>query len=326
MTLTLSCALVPGLDSPEHAQVAESLGYERAYFYDSPALYPDVWVALCRAAERTERIVLGPGVTVPSNRHPMTTASAIASLAQLAGPGRVVVAVGTGFTARVAMGQRALTWRETTHYVRTVQGLLRGEVVEWDGAPVAMLHSPGLAPERPLRVSWLIGAIGPKGQEVARQLGDGVIASGTPVPGFDWSALLTFGTVLEEGEDPGSARVLDAAAHAGGVTLHVLHQFGQLPPDVGEAWLRRYDPVAPELRHLAMHRGHLVHVNDYDRPYVTGRQLTEWGLAKPRAGWVEAMAEAEQAGATELVYQPAGADIPRELEAMARAHQQHTDG
>ena len=325
MTLELSCALVPGMDSPEHARVAESLAYERAYFYDSPALYPDVWVQLCRAAERTDRIILGPGVTVPSNRHPMTTASAIATLAQLAGPERVVVAVGTGFTARVAMGKKALTWRETTAYLQAVQGLLRGEVVEWEGAPIAMLHSPGLAPERPLRVSWLVGAIGPKGKEVARQLGDGVIASPTPVPGFDWSALLAFGTVLGEGEDPDGERVLDAAAHAGGVMLHVLLDFGQLPDWAGEEWLSRYRSVAPERRHLAMHSGHLVHVNDYDRPYVTGQRLVEWGLAMPLQGWVEAFTRAEEAGATEFVYQPAGADIPRELEAVAKAHQRYID-
>src|SRR5262249_45058859 len=47
------------------------------FFFDSPALYPDVWVQLCRAAECTERIGLGPGVLIPSLRHRMTNATAI---------------------------------------------------------------------------------------------------------------------------------------------------------------------------------------------------------------------------------------------------------
>ena len=47
----------------------------RAWLYDSPALYPDVWVALARAAERTSTIGLGPGVLVPFLRHPMTNAA-----------------------------------------------------------------------------------------------------------------------------------------------------------------------------------------------------------------------------------------------------------
>ena len=80
MTLTLSCAFATSLQSHEHARIAEDLGYERAFFYDSPALYPDVWVQLCRAAERTSRIGLGPGVLIPSLRHPLVTASAIATL------------------------------------------------------------------------------------------------------------------------------------------------------------------------------------------------------------------------------------------------------
>src|SRR5882724_7253510 len=108
MTIELSCALATSPESHEYARIAELLGYRRAFFYDSPALYPDVWVQLCRAAERTERIALGPAVLVPSNRHPMTNAAATAQLAGLAGEERVIVAVGSGFTGRMAMGQRAL--------------------------------------------------------------------------------------------------------------------------------------------------------------------------------------------------------------------------
>src|SRR5215813_15641873 len=87
MTIELSCAFATSPDSHEHVRIAESLGYRRALFYDSPALYPDVWVQLCRAAERTERIGLGSGVLIPSLRHPMTTAAAIATLVGLAGAG-----------------------------------------------------------------------------------------------------------------------------------------------------------------------------------------------------------------------------------------------
>ena len=80
MPITLSCAFATSNDSHEHARIAEQLGYRRAWFYDSPALYPDVWVQLCRAAERTQRIGLGPAVLVPSLRHPMTNAAAIAGV------------------------------------------------------------------------------------------------------------------------------------------------------------------------------------------------------------------------------------------------------
>ena len=88
MALTLSCAFATSLDTPEHARIAEALGYQRAWFYDSAPLYPDVWVQLCRAADRTERIGLATGVLVPNLRHPMTNAAAIATSGAAAGAER----------------------------------------------------------------------------------------------------------------------------------------------------------------------------------------------------------------------------------------------
>src|SRR5499426_3947946 len=124
MTIELSCAFATSPDSHEHALIAESLGYRRAFFNDSPALYPDVWVQLCRAAERTSRIGLGPGVLIPSLRHPMVSAAAIATLVSIAGAERVAVAIGSGFTGRLTMGQRPLKWARVTEYVRTLKALL----------------------------------------------------------------------------------------------------------------------------------------------------------------------------------------------------------
>src|SRR6188472_3329627 len=104
MTFDLSCAFATSMATPEHVAIAESLGYRRAWLYDSPALYPDVWIQLARSAERTSTIGLGPGVVIPSLRHPMTTAAAIATVVDLAGPARVAVAVGSGFTGRFTLG------------------------------------------------------------------------------------------------------------------------------------------------------------------------------------------------------------------------------
>src|ERR1700756_113314 len=104
--MDISCAFATSSDSPAHVELAETLGYKRAWLYDSPALYPDVWMILSRCAERTSRIGLGPGVLVPSLRHPMVNAAAIAELVSQA-PGRVAVAIGSGFPRRKALGPRA---------------------------------------------------------------------------------------------------------------------------------------------------------------------------------------------------------------------------
>jgi 5,10-methylenetetrahydromethanopterin reductase len=88
--MKISCAFPTTLESPAHIAYAEELGYDRAWLYDTPQQSPDVWMSLALAAARTERIGLGPGVLVPTLRHPMVNAAATATLVALA-PGRVDV-------------------------------------------------------------------------------------------------------------------------------------------------------------------------------------------------------------------------------------------
>ena len=73
--MDISCAFPTTLDSPDHIKIAEDLGYERAWLYDTPQQSTDVWMSLALAAVRTKRIGLGPGVLVPSLRHPMVNAA-----------------------------------------------------------------------------------------------------------------------------------------------------------------------------------------------------------------------------------------------------------
>lgn len=318
MAPRMSCAFNTSLDSPEYARIAEQLGYDTAWFYDSPALYPDVWVQLCRAAERTERIKIGPGVLVPKLRHPMVNAAAIATLVDAAGQDRVVIGIGTGFTGAFAVGMRPARWAYVADYIRTLKALLRGEQVEWEGSQLRMLQYPGFAPERPIEVPFVVAGQGPKGQAVAHELGDGVYGAMTPVEGFDWSTCLIFGTVLDEGEDPGSERAIAAAGHGASVALHWMMEHGGLD-DVpnGKQWAATYDDVPAESRHLALHDGHLAVVNERDRPFITGEVLAQTGLALTVSAMRDRIAQLTEGGATEIAYQPAGPDVPRELETFA---------
>ena len=56
----ISCVFAPSLDTPAHIELAERLGYRRAWCYDSPAAYADPWMVLAPAAGRTRAIGLGP--------------------------------------------------------------------------------------------------------------------------------------------------------------------------------------------------------------------------------------------------------------------------
>jgi len=200
----ISCALAPLSTTPGEVQLAERLGYRRAWLYDSPAVYPDVWLTLGQCVEHTSRIGLGPAVLVPSLRHPMVNAAAIAGLAQRA-PGRVAVAIGAGFSGRMALGERAMRWSEVADYIKVLKALLRGEDVEWNGATIRMLHPSGFGAARPIDVPILVGADGPKGVAVASEQGDGIFSIALPQPDAptftSWRAILTFGTVFDDGED-----------------------------------------------------------------------------------------------------------------------------
>jgi 5,10-methylenetetrahydromethanopterin reductase len=317
--MELSCAFPPSLAAVDHIIEAERLGYERAWLFDSPALYPDIWVIAALAAVRTERIGLGPAVLVPNLRHPLTQASAIATLEQLA-PGRTVAAIGTGFTGRMAMGQRALSWAYTRRYIEQLRALLRGEQVEVDGAMVQMLHGDGFAPERPIATPIVVAANGPKGMEVARELGDGVMTVGGGEPSFDWCSALLFGTVLDDGEDPGSDRALAAAGPALTVVYHAMYEGD--PASVeglpgGSEWRARIEETPEAERHLAVHEDHLVRVTDRDRPLLNGDLLpafTWTGSAEDLRARLEPLAAS---GVTEILYAPMGPDLPRELRTFA---------
>jgi 5,10-methylenetetrahydromethanopterin reductase len=318
--MRLSCAFGTCLDTPEHVRIAEELGYERAWLYDSPPILADLWTQITRAADRTDRIGLGAGVLIPSLRHPSTTAAAIATLVGVAGRERVVVGIGTGYTGRMALGQKPLPWASVAEYIRTVKALLRGEETVWEGALIKMMAWPGFLPDRPIELPWVVAAMGPKGEATARQEADGVFVVDKAVPGFDWNILLAFGTVLRPGEDPNSGRVLNAAGPGAAVLYHfaVAHNKLDLVPGAKE-YAALYDDVAPERLHLELHYGHLSGLNERDRAFISGDLVAGAGLALSRQGWREKFAELAAQGVTELVYQPIGDSIPGELEDFATA-------
>jgi 5,10-methylenetetrahydromethanopterin reductase len=317
--MDVSCAFPPGPDVVEHAVVAESLGYERAWLYDSPALYPDVWVTLARVAERTDRIGLGPAVLIPSLRHVLAQAMAIATLETLA-PGRTVAAVGTGFTGRMALGQRPLRWAAVEEYLRQLRALLAGEQVEVDGSVMQMIPPTGFVPARPIGVPILVAANGPRGLQVAKQLGDGVMTIGSGQPEFDWCAVLAFGTVLDEGEPPTSPRALEAAGPALTVVYHGMYEADPTTVDSlpgGPEWRAEVEGVPESVRHLTVHEDHLVRVTERDAPLLDGHTLAAFTWTGSTNQLRVRLEELEAAGATEILYAPMGADIPRELRAFA---------
>jgi 5,10-methylenetetrahydromethanopterin reductase len=321
----LSVALPPGPNNVEIAHLAHELGCDRIWLFDSAALYEDIWIWLDRIARETE-LNLGTAVLVPHLRHVMTTASAIATIEHVA-PGRLACGFGTGATARWVLGKTALSWATTRRYLEDLRGLLNGEVVEVDGAKTQMIHWPGLAPDRPIRVPLLLSAMGPKGIEITKEICDGIITVSDDPVDMDWHVRMFSGTVVDESEAPDSPRVKDAV---GPWVIMPYHGGFAFAPDVvdtlpnGTEWRESIEAARPEgERHLAVHEGHVTHVTRRDRELVLE---PSWHLPMREGFWIgtaeELRKRAEHAatnGITELLYTPTGPDVLGELRRMADA-------
>lgn len=325
--MRISIGLPPGPRAREGALLAEELGYDRVWLYDSAALYEDVWAHLALIADATDRIGLGTAVLVPNLRHVMTTASAIATLDRLA-PGRLACAIGTGFTARLVLDQKALPWKQVRTYVEQLRGLLRGEVVEIDGRSCQMIHHPEMAKPRPIDVPILLSAFGPKGTAITREIADGWMGIAPPSEPFEWAVQMVNGTLLEAGESPASERVVDAVGAWHTVIYHGIwagdHEAVDAMPG-GAAWRARVESERPEgERHLAVHEGHCTHVVDRDALIFDG--IRQAGGDVSWAGWVgdaedlcKRAQASEAAGVSEILYTPAGSDLARETRAFYEA-------
>jgi len=316
--MRLSCALVPRPGVADLAARAERLGYSRVWLADSPALYGDVWIAVAEAAGATSRIGLGTSVLIPSLRHVVVTAAAIAHVEALA-PGRLRVAFGTGFTGRRMLGQRALSLRALETTVRQLRGLLRGDEVEVDGAMTRLMHPEGVVASRPIATPIWIAANGPRGAALAGEIGDGLICAGVVPPGARDAAYLAMGSVLREGEPAASPAVLERIGPAIAVVWHGTYEAAgagvdQLPG--GKGWRAEIERFPERTRHLYVHEGHLVELTDRDRRHLAP-ELAGLTFTGTPAQLRERAAQLAAQGVGEIVYWPIGPDLPGELERMA---------
>jgi 5,10-methylenetetrahydromethanopterin reductase len=297
-------ALATAAESWRTAQRAEELGFSHAWFYDTQMLSADCFVAMGAAAVNTRRIRLGTGVLVPSNRIAPVTANALATLNRLA-PGRIDFGVGTGFTARRAMGFGPMKIKTMETYLGQVYGLLRGEIVDFEMEgqvrKIRFLNPElGLINTRdpiPLHLS----AFGPRTRALAARLAAGWIdfisnveagtreveamrqewrQAGRPLADLSATAF-TLGCVLQEGEPADSERAMAQAGPRAAVMLHRAADEalsglapGTTMPTESRAELEGYIALARSYKpadapYLQNHRGHLMFVKPEEKPFVT---------------------------------------------------------
>jgi 5,10-methylenetetrahydromethanopterin reductase len=299
-------ALPTKADSWRIASRAEELGFTHAWFYDTALLNAEMFVAMGAAAVSTSRIRLCTGVLTPSNRIAPVAASGLATLNALA-PGRVIFGIGTGFTGRRTLGCGPVTLNVMEGYIRAVEGLLRGETIDFEMEGTCrrtrlMTPESGIVNIRdPIRTH--ISAFGPKGRQLTAALGAGWIGSMSTLQGertaisamqAEWirqdreitnlySTVIGGGCVLDAGESAGSARARAQAGVCAAVLFHSLVEqeaFGEGLVDKSfpfreelDAYRMIYKNYQPEdARYLQNHRGHMMFLRP-EETHITERVI-----------------------------------------------------
>ncbi len=235
--------IATSFDSWQVARRAEELGFSHVWFFDTQMITADCFVAMGAAALKTSRIRLGTGVLVPSNRIAAVTANAFATLNGMA-PGRIDFGVGTGFSARRAMGLGGMKLADLEEYIRVVYGLLRGETLETDvegkQRKIRLLNPDAGLINTTDPIKLHVSAYGPKSQALTARLGAAWKSFVSDVPNAlaelegmkkRWAeagradeplyaTAWTCGCVLEPGETLDSPRVLAQAGPRAAVLLH----------------------------------------------------------------------------------------------------------
>ena len=173
------------IDVWEDVVLAEKRGFTHAWLYDSQMLASDVYASLALCAIKTKKIFMGPGVTNPLSRIAPMTACSIATINQLA-PGRTILGIGTGNTARRTLGMPAARLSQLREHVEICRALLQGKTTPYqEGERRRMIRF--LNPNAgwiniKKKIPIYISASGPKTLELAGEIADGVILFGAVSP------------------------------------------------------------------------------------------------------------------------------------------------
>ena len=123
----------------DQAVLAERLGYKAAFIaehhFHPYGVVPNPAVLLAAIAQRTERILLGPAVTILPFRDPRTVAEDYALLDQISG-GRVVLGLGSGYLKHEFAGFNRDPMEKRDRFdegMAIVKRLIAGERVSFTG-------------------------------------------------------------------------------------------------------------------------------------------------------------------------------------------------
>ncbi|SEA38451.1 5,10-methylenetetrahydromethanopterin reductase [Haloplanus vescus] len=179
--------------TPEHpldrlvdlGTTVERAGYD-TLFVSSHYNNRSPFAALARLADATDTVRLGPGVVNPLERHPVTLAGEVGTLAE-ASDGRAVFGIGPGDPSTLQnlglADDRGL--RPVLEAFKVAQRLWDGERVTHDGTFTA--EDAGLNFEVPTPIPTYVGGEGPHMCKMAAKHADGLLFNGSHPADLRWA-------------------------------------------------------------------------------------------------------------------------------------------
>lgn len=160
------------------AELAERKGcFDTLWIADENPVpsFRDVFASLTAIALETSRIAIGPGITIPFNRHPTLIAVACASLEEVI-TGRVVLGLGRGGSGPLRM--TGADYRNSIGAMREavsiIRMLLEGKKVDEEGQYFKGKGSQ-VIPKPMSRIPIYLAARGPRMLGLAGEIADGVL-------------------------------------------------------------------------------------------------------------------------------------------------------
>ncbi len=321
----------------EEARLAEECGFSHAWVADSHMMAGDMYMCLALMAAATSHLRLGTGVAVPGGRIAPMAASCIATLNQMA-PGRISMGIGTGNSARRAMGMPPCSLAELRDHVRVVRELLRGKRVNYQEGRaervIRFFHQDMEFMNTDAPVPIYVAANAPKAMALAGEIGDGFLTSRTNTaqgwrdawqhvshgakrigkdPAMLYSVIITSTCLLRPGEGLDSARVKATVGPWATVALHSLYETVKDPAAVPEpiqplfAEYKAFTDkriTANDTYYIDLHDGHCLYVQPEEEHFVTPELIRAATMTATPEALVERLHSLEAAGVKQVAFIP----------------------
>jgi probable F420-dependent oxidoreductase len=242
MALSFGVTVLP--DPPyqrmiELFQLAERLGFDNAWTYDSHVLWQESMPTMALAAAATERIKLGHMVTNPGTREPTVLASAYATLHDIS-DGRMVMAIGRGDSARRYIGQQPVKMARFEQSLQMIKPFMNGETVHWNDKDIELAWVRKELPP----IEMHVAGYGPRALAVAGRVGDGVVIQLADPDIIQWIMGTARAAAEEAGRDPAALKcIVSAPSHISGDITDAREQVRWFPAMVSNHvrdLIRRY--------------------------------------------------------------------------------------